>query len=222
MKTVIVDKLENLDQVIRNLDPEKTVECEQVADFFFLLPSVITPMTVTKAERPDFIIEAGGHKTGIEVTWSCHQGWEEAETYLGSSKNKNLSRISRNSFTGLDARGKELGRHLENKQGASLSWGSREMAMEWVNQILDSLSRKTDAFNKEGFQKFEINWLVVADKLPFEFLDLDTALEALNSKTECFEKDIPYSSVFITTRIRGKRILIGGQRGNFQLIKKAA
>ena len=72
MITVLIDKIENLKQAIRDLDPERSEECEQVAELFSLLSSIITPLRVTKAERPDFIMEVGGSTTGIEVTWSCH------------------------------------------------------------------------------------------------------------------------------------------------------
>lgn len=220
MDKVIVDKLENLGQAIKDLDRKKADECKQVAELFALLPSVATPMTVTKGERPDFIIEAGGHKTGIEVTWSCHQGWEEAENYLGSPKNKTLSMISRNWFIGENARGKRQGRYLEAKQGDSTTWGSREMAAEWTNQMIDALLRKTASFEKEGFQKFEKNWLLIADKMPFEFLDLDAALESLNFKAAGLEKEAPYNEVYILTQVRGEKILISRRKSGYECIAR--
>ncbi len=220
MNKVVIDKLENLGQAVRNLDSEKADECEQLADLFPLLPSVIIPLTVMKAERPDFIIESSSHEIGIEVTWSCHQGWEEAEAHLGSSKNKTLHRISRNWFTGVGASGKELGRYLEGKQGDSIIWGSREMAREWAGQVINALSRKIESFNKDKFQKFEKNWLLVADKMPFEFLDLDAALESLNSQAADIEKEAPYSEIYILTQVRDERILIGRRKSGYECVAR--
>jgi len=222
MKAVVVDKLENLEQVIRDLDSEKTDECEQLIDLFTLLPSVIIPLTVTKSERPDFIIEAGGRKYGIEITWSCHQGLEEAEAHLGSSKTKTFHRISRNWFTGVGAKGKELGYYLEGKQGDSIIWGSREMATEWAGHIVNALSKKIESFNKDEFQKFEKNWLLVTDKMAFEFLDLDAALESLNSQAAVIEKESLYSEIYILTQVRDEKILISCRKDGYECIVRKA
>jgi hypothetical protein len=222
MKMIVVDKLENLEQAISDLNSEKAGECEQLASLFTLLPSVIMPLTVTKAERPDLIVESGGRNIGIEVTWSCHQGWEEAEAHLGSPKNKTLSRISRNWFTGVTAKGKELGRCLEGKQGDSLVWGSRDMATEWAGQVINALSRKIESFNKDEFQKFEKNWLLIADKMPFEFLDLDAGLESLNSQGADIAKEAPYREIYILTHVRNEKVLISRSISGYECIARAA
>ena len=220
MKTIAVDKLENLEQAVRDLNSEKTSECKQLVSLFTLLPSVIMPLTVMKAERPDFIIESAGRKIGIEVTWSCHQGWEEAEAHLGSAKNKTLTRISRNWFTGVSAKGKELGRYLQGKQGDSLVWGSREMATQWACQVVNALSRKAESFNKDEFRKFEENWVLLTDKLPFEFLDLDAALESLNSQAADMEKEAPYNEIYILTQVRDEKVLISRRENGYECIAR--
>jgi hypothetical protein len=63
---------------------------------------------------------------------------------------------------------------------------------------------------------------VITDKMPFEFLDLDIALDRLNSVVARHREAIPYNDVFIVTRIRRKRILLGMTTGSFKRIGSGA
>jgi hypothetical protein len=138
MKRVLIENTSDIESEISSLCPDKAEECKQLLIFISLLSSLRLPVTIIKCERPDFIIEFGSQKLGVEVTWSCDEGWEAAEKYLGSSKNSDSQKISRSWFVGNKHRGKVLGAYLRNKQGdRSVSWHPRELAAAWVEQVLE-------------------------------------------------------------------------------------
>ena len=85
MTRAAIDNLEDLVPAVRMLCTEKPEECEQMAGFLELLPSIDVPLIITHRDKPDFSMETKDHKIGIEVTWSIDEGWEQAEAYLGST-----------------------------------------------------------------------------------------------------------------------------------------
>jgi hypothetical protein len=57
-----------------------------------------------------------------------------------------------------------------------------EIEMRWVDAMVSSVSKKKKILNKNDFEKFEKNWLLVYDNWPAPALDYNEALPLLKEK----------------------------------------
>ena len=70
------------------------------------------------------------------------------------------------------------------------------MAAEWVNQVSQATIRKQKAAMKKGFRRFAKNWLLMADRSPFLFLDVELALSGLEADMAVPTHE-PFDRIFI-------------------------
>ena len=70
------------------------------------------------------------------------------------------------------------------------------MAAEWLNQVSQATIRKQEAAMKKGFRRFAKNWLLMADKSPFLFLDVELALSGLEADMAVRTHE-PFDRIFI-------------------------
>ena len=162
------------------------------------------PLSLKKRERPDFeVVEvSGARQIGCEHTWAAHEGWEQSEQYLLNTKNPPFQSISRNCLEGEHAKGKELGRRLARQQGNSPIWGVREQAEAKAEEVKRAIAKKLEALANDGFEKYPENWLLVSDRLPFLFLDLECFKDSLKG----FELLVRsgYSRILFLTQVRDR------------------
>jgi len=177
-------------------------ECEQIVQLFnfpgvFTLPFVLTGKR-GRYKSPDFLLEGKDCVLGIEVTYAAKQSWEEASNNLLDNSNPGYTTISRNWFIDIEKRGKGLGNYLKSYTLNSWVWGSKEQAKEKANDLIKAIENKSKKFLEPNFEKFDKNWLLVTDKSPFLFLDIE---EFLIITTESLKKlNIPFDKVFFITQ----------------------
>lgn len=141
--------------------------------------------TITKQESPDFkITEQGGDRTiGLEHVHATHPSWEEAESHLLNKKNPQHDTVSRNSLAGTKVKGKALGRLLNDSKEHSWIWDPHEQAREKALEVSEALTKKCSLFHNPHFKQYAENWLLIVDKNPFLFLDIDLFADCWHADT---------------------------------------
>ena len=160
------------------------------------------PVTIEKGERPDFIACLRNPETtyGIELTWAAHQSWEQASAYM-THRNAN-HQISRSWFGGISKKGRALQLYVESKQSNSVSWHPREHAMEKTNEITDAVCRKSNAIAQLSYKICDKNVLLIADKMPFLFLDLPEFRSAIVERLS--STPLTHDVTYFVTELRNR------------------
>ena len=177
-------------------------EYQQLFRFLRFRKEPKPPFCIRKSERPDFILSDLVNKTGIEVTWAANQSWEEAEAYLGNEQQPEYQQISRNWFEGVDKRGKELGEFLKTRQSDSPSWGAEEQAKAKAEEVKNCICQKSDDFTERTYQRFRKNWLLISDKSPFFFLDINVFSKIMIEFLRQYS--VHHDKIYLLTKLRNR------------------
>jgi subtilisin-like proprotein convertase family protein len=132
------------------------------------------PSSIDEFDKPDFILEIGGRKIGVEVTLAV-----EGEYIRSQKLQDTLYPGEAAIITNL----KDGNRRRSNQEiihdmfDPEQSWkGIDTQMIEWRERIADALQIKRSKFS--DFQLFDENWLLIRDPLPFAF-------DALECKLAC-------------------------------------
>ncbi|PIR37832.1 MAG: hypothetical protein COV35_07845 [Alphaproteobacteria bacterium CG11_big_fil_rev_8_21_14_0_20_39_49] len=128
------------------------------------------PLSLTKRERPDFLLDCNGQSIGIEVTeatstdYSSYQALVQHKNpghFIEPTHFRHGERISRK-------RKQEL---LEAETLTSIPWSGDEAEKEWSLFIKDAIEKKHKKLKELSFDKFNQNWLLIYDNCPASFLN---------------------------------------------------
>jgi len=158
------------------------------------------PSSIVESERPDFILEIGSRKVGVEVTLAVEGEYVRAQklqdalypgeaTIITNLKDGNRRRSNQEITHDM------FGDMLDPEQ----VWKSIDTQMiERWERIADALQIKRSKFS--DFQIFDENWLLIRDPLPFAYDALERKLArqhlaGIFSQSSKNEKD--FDAVFI-------------------------
>jgi hypothetical protein len=183
-------------------DSEELAEMNRLLHFNLGLQ---LPLRLRKRERPDFELSEteNTRQIGIEHTWAAHEGWEESEQVLLSTKRPKFEYMSRNWLEGVKAKGRKLGKIITAQEGVSAIWSAREQANSKARELRLAIEKKRTILSKDGFETYPENWLFVSDRCPFLFLDLDIFRKELDNDPVLSESG--YSRILFITKIRCRK-----------------
>jgi hypothetical protein len=186
-----------------NSPVDRPDEFAQLFRFLRFRKELNPPFMIRKSERPDFILSAWERekRIGIEVTWAAHQSWEEAQTYLGTQDPK-YERISRNWIEGVAKSGKALGQYLQTRQSDPWSWSAGAQAAAKAAEAIHAIQKKTQALGDSTYQRFDENWLLIADRLPFLFLDTDEFCRVVIDLLS--RNSLQHNAIYFVTQLRSR------------------
>ena len=141
------------------------------------------PLTLTHQDRPDFLLCYGGQKVGVEFTEAVSEEWAEIDALL-EHEGKSVLLSIENFKRGTPKRTASERRDIIQKQPSGPGYGDDGMEIEWALSINDFVIRKTKDFNKQGFQKYTENWLLIRDELPVTVRNIETAMKYLMPELE--------------------------------------
>jgi hypothetical protein len=132
------------------------------------------PSSVIESERPDFILEIGDRKVGVEVTLAVEGEYVRAQK-LQDTLYPGEAAIIINLKDGNRRRSNQ--EIIHDMFDPEQSWkGIDTQMIEWRERIADALQIKRSKFS--DFQIFDENWLLIYDPLSFGF-------DALEHKLAC-------------------------------------
>ena len=120
-----------------------------------------SPQSIIDSERPDFVLEIGRRKVGLETTFAVHQEFVRAQklkhnvcpeacVVTGELKDGNRRRSN-----------DEI---LHDMLAVGGPWQDAEKDMQdWRDKIANSLQVKREKLSQPNFQLFDENWLLVVD-----------------------------------------------------------
>ena len=159
------------------------------------------PSFIVESERPDFVLDIGGRKVGVEVTLAVEGEYVRAEK-LQDALYPGESTIVTNLKDGN--RRRSNGEMTHDMFDPEQPWkGIDTIMVEWRERIAVAIQTKRTKFRMSDFQKFDENWLLIRDPVPFDFdgRELKLASEHLAgifSKSPGSQED--FDAVFIHAR----------------------
>ena len=138
------------------------------------------PACVTRQDRPDLRIKTPSRSIGIELTEVVPPAYAQAV----AERNKHYpdATVDRSIFSwGANFSPKDIHNHLA-KVGDNLTgpgWKSDSIEKEWAVAVNDSISKKTEKLNGQGFDLFQFNWLSAYSSSPGPMLKINHACSFL-------------------------------------------
>lgn len=211
MKDIKAANKMELFSILKSIDitvpPRDTTEHRETWSICRLLATLANhdrlsfPIQLTKMERPDFLIVAGGCHIGIEITDAVNQDyakvikWSEADI------------VDPALFKwGTPTRGnKELSTIVSQKKLTGPGWEGMEVESEYAEAIFDVINLKTEKLHKPGFEKFSKNWLAVYCDITLPFLNIEAASQFFVEKSVNYWGKYGFTSVFVE---KGENIIL--------------
>ena len=137
------------------------------------------PVSVTHRDRPDFLIEAGNTKVGVEVTEAISKQYA---SYCALAEREFPDIFLEPAHFRWGARSltvEEMRALLREGQQTSDGWAGDRPEQEWALFIQSVVDIKLTKLSRPNFAIFEQNWLLVYDNLPLPNIHLGNAIAFL-------------------------------------------
>jgi hypothetical protein len=193
--------LKDQDITVPALTKGRTHEHRERYNTFRLLATLASnfryPLKIRHQDRPDFLLNSGDKKIGIEVTEAVSEELAAtdamAET-MGIEHTLFMSHFKR----GTPKRTAKERKGLLKNQPLDEGWGDSGLSKEWVLSIIDCVKAKTANLKKLGFNLYDLNYLLIYDNLFLAFADIRELANSLSSELRSYWrcKD-RYDEIFI-------------------------
>lgn len=158
------------------------------------------PLELIQRDRPDFILKINGVQIGIEHTEAVPQN-EAHKTVLrvrDKGEGPEVYSISRHQPGELRKTAKELVEEIKADPSGPC-WVGDSVEKEWSAAMLYFVKGKIEKLAKEGFEKFEQNWLLIYDNWSLPAPDREKAANFLLPKIRECNSFANFDSVYIIT-----------------------
>jgi len=154
------------------------------------------PLQLTHDDRPDFILEMGERKIGIETTEAVNQQYAWASTF--PEARNNFIDVSHFKYGTPKRIKKELLSIVSQDQNTGPGWEGDSVEREYADIITDSINSKIKKLRNEEFNKFGKNWLSIFFNYTLPCLEFDEANNLLRQKLFSYwESESVFSDVFV-------------------------
>jgi hypothetical protein len=140
------------------------------------------PIRVVREDRPDLIIEMSPRIAGIEITEVVPPMYAQAVAIRNEHYPE--ARVDRSIFTwGANFKTREIHNHLK-AVGDKLTgpgWTGDAVEREWASAVNESIIKKTERLNNQGFRTYQNNWLAIYTSSPGPQLNMQTACPLLTA-----------------------------------------
>lgn len=123
---------------------------------------VVYPVRLVHRDRPDFMLSMGFRHIGIEHTEAISQNEAHKAVLRQRGFGPSTWYISRVSPDEPRKRYKKLIQEIEANDPGD-GWEDNSPEIEWADVMLYFLGDKLNAMKKDGFQRFDEDWLIIYD-----------------------------------------------------------
>lgn len=159
---------------------------------------LLFPLELVRRERPDFFLKVSGLEVGIEHTEAVPQNEAHKAVLRDKVDDLEVHFISRHQPGEPSKRAKHLIEEIKANH-ASSGWEGDSVEIEWSEAMLYFVEGKIEALAKEGFNKFQQNWLLIYDNWSLPAVDQKKSSQCLFHKlieSKCFDS---FCNIFIIT-----------------------
>ena len=154
------------------------------------------PVNLEHRDRPDFLLSMGTNEIGIEHIEAVPENEAHKVALREQGFGHEVYYLSPGAFGERKKSAHELIQEMEaNNLGEG--WIGDSVEREWTQAMSDCIQKKIDALHKNGFSRFNDNWLLIYDNLSLPYLQIKeaTALLAQNANKNLFLYN--FSHIFI-------------------------
>ena len=134
------------------------------------------PLSVTRQDRPDILVEFERKKVGVEITETVTKQYA---AYCALAEREFPSAVLEPAHFRYDAKEmsvNEMRELLRQGQLTSDGWSSDRPEHEWAKFMLSVVETKLEKLAHTAFEKFDQNWLAIYDNLPLPNIDLGKSI----------------------------------------------
>ncbi|MCF8468142.1 MAG: hypothetical protein K9G33_12125 [Sneathiella sp.] len=169
------------------------------------------PVQIIHRDKPDFLVESGYQKIGVEVTESTDQQYSDYHALRNQKFQNAFIEPAHFGKNKLDRTPKERRELLRQKKLTSPGWKGDQPEQDWAEYINDSICGKLKKLAARDFEKFEKNWLSLDDNLPYAALDINLAVSYLLPKIgKIWSLDPKFHAIFVESGNEIVRITANG------------
>ncbi|HLF95939.1 MAG TPA: hypothetical protein VI457_02250 [Methylococcaceae bacterium] len=136
------------------------------------------PLCLIRRERPDFVLTLETVQIGIEHTEAVPQNEAHRTVLREKGNGPDVFFISHHQPGETKKSAKELVEGIKANQAGD-GWAGDSVETEWVNAMSHIIGQKVATLRKDGFDKFEQDWLLIYDNWPLPAVDRHKAANFL-------------------------------------------
>lgn len=154
------------------------------------------PVHVTPRDRPDVLLTHAFAKVGIEITEAIPADWAKVSA-LHTQRNY-INPIPYPRFIlGEESRSTEELDLIARGGHVGTAWGGDSPEREWAEAMHYFTQEKIKKLNKQGFDRFDQDWLLIYDNWPVPGIDEHLAASYFCKRLAAESSSIPFQSVFV-------------------------
>ena len=155
------------------------------------------PVKLTKRERPDWLLELGKERIGCEITEAVSSEKLRAESLPEARAEGAVLDVSLFKH-GQDQRSLDDLREIAAREKLTGSgWAGDSVEKEYAAIVYDVAQKKTTTLNKEGFEKFDENWLLIYCNYNLPILDQIKAASFCRQTLESYWGSNSFDKIFV-------------------------
>ncbi len=160
------------------------------------------PLKIIHRDKPDFLIETSINYTGIEFTESIPEQLARAQAILEEHFPDGQLEPSFFKWDTQERTKSEILEILRKSQVRLIGQGytGRQIEEEWSKGIVECIINKTIKLNKNGFDTFDKNWLLIYDNQTRALLDKEYVTNKIDLLLLNYWKDnqdLKFEKIFI-------------------------
>jgi hypothetical protein len=153
------------------------------------------PLSLVHRDKPDFLLEFGQRKVGIEATEAVPENDAAIDAYRENKEIDGLFFLKRHLPGDAKLRGADLKQEASSDDPGNV-WGGDSVEREWAGAMKSFVIGKVAKSKKPDFDLFEKNWLLMYDNWPLPALDQAVAVKKL-FESITVEEYWPFENIFI-------------------------
>ncbi len=168
--------LSNIDVSVPRRSEGRTKEHTERYAIAYLLSTLVGkgrlsyPLCLIRRERPDFLLILGTMQIGIEHTEAVPQN-DAHRTVLREKGNRPDQFFISHHHPGETRKSaKDLVEEIEANQPGN-GWAGDSVETEWADAMFHFIEQKVATLRKDGFERFEQDWLLIYDNWPLPAVD---------------------------------------------------
>lgn len=153
------------------------------------------PLRIIHRDKPDFLLELNERKVGIEITEVVPENDSAIDAYREHKEIDGPFFLKRHLPGDAKLRGADLKREATSDDPGN-GWCGDSAEREWTSAMKSFVQQKIAKSQKQDFELFERNWLLMYDNWPLPALDQAVAAKLLFESLAPKEY-VPFENIFI-------------------------
>lgn len=140
------------------------------------------PLSLEHTDKPDFILDMNGNRTGIEMTESILPDYAKCCAMAERERPEAVIDMSLFKWGSSPKSTEQLRDIINSTELTGDGWSGHSAEVEWAHHINDAITIKLHKLNNTGYLELQGYWLSIYDNLPLPNVHAGKATEILLSR----------------------------------------